>query len=296
MSRYDRLMSHDFAPVEHRYDHRDTILYALGVGAGPDALDLVYERDLRAIASMATVTAYPGNWYARPEIDLDDRFTVHGSERFELFGDLPVAGHVIATPRIVAIHDKGEGRGALVISQREVRDAATGRHLATVTQRALCRGDGGVGGPGGRPPAPGPLPSRAADIVLHVPTAANAALIYRLLGDDNPLHVDPAFARDAGFDRPILHGLSSYGHLCRAIMEQRPGVSIQAMDCRFTAPVFPGDMIVLEVWDQPGGVAFRAHSRGRVVIDNGEIRFAAEPKDTPEVARDAAGRAEQSTT
>jgi len=275
MSRYDRLMAHAFDPVDHRFDHRDTILYALGTGAGAGDLDLVFERNLRAIPSLATVLAYPGNWYARPEIELDGQHTVHGSERIELFGELPVAGHVSAVPRIVAIHDKGEGRGALVTSTREVRDAATGALLARVTQRAFCRADGGVGGPGGKPPAPAALPERPADAVRDVPTAPNAAAIYRLMGDDNPLHIDPDFVRTSGFDRPILHGLSSYGHLCRALMRAFPDRQVRMMDCRFTAPVFPGDTLVLELWQTPGGAAFRAHARGRVAIDNGEIGFAA---------------------
>lgn len=296
MSRYDRLLAHPFAPVDHRYDSRDTILYALGVGAEPDALDLVYERNLRAIPALATVLAYPGNWYARPEIDLDDQHTVHGSERFELFGELPVAGHVTATPRIAEIHDKGQGRGALVISEREVRDVATGALLARVTQRAFCRADGGVGGPGGKPRTPAPVPLRPADVVCDVPTALNAAAIYRLMGDDNPLHIDPDFARKAGFDRPILHGLSSYGHLCRAIMQLYPDKRIRVMDCRFTAPVFPGDTLVLEIWDMPDGVAFRAHCRGRVAIDNGELLFAAAETGGPGCKDEKRTQAETETS
>ncbi|MGR3376308.1 MaoC/PaaZ C-terminal domain-containing protein [Salipiger abyssi] len=274
MSRYDRLLARSFEVIEQRYEGRDTILYALGVGAGAEELDLVYEPSLRAIPSLATVLAYPGNWYARPEVDLDARHVVHGSERIELFGPLPVAGHVTAVPRIVAIHDKGEGRGALVISEREIRDAVGGALIAKVTQRALCRADGGIGGPGTPPPAATPLPKRPADRVLPVPTAPNAAAIYRLMGDGNPLHIDPDFARQAGFDRPILHGLSSYGHVCRTLMRIWPERSIHMMDARFTAPVYPGDTLLLEIWERPEGVAFRAHCRGRVAMDNGEIRFA----------------------
>lgn len=281
MSRYDRLLKHVFDPVEHHYDSRDTILYALGVGAGADALELVFERNLKAIPALATVLAYPGNWYARPEIELDGLHTVHASERVELFGPLPVAGHVVATPRILEIYDKGEGRGALVVSEREVRDIVSDTLLARVTQRALCRADGGLGGPGGRPPASASAPARPADKVYAVPTAPNAAVIYRLLGDDNPLHVDPDFAQAAGFDRPLLHGLSSYGHLCRTIMRAYPGRSVHIMDCRFTAPVFPGDTMALEIWDMPGGVSFRAHCHGRVVIDNGEIQFDPGARDRP---------------
>jgi acyl dehydratase len=280
MSRYDQLLAHKFAPIEHKYEIHDTILYALGVGSGSKDLNFIYERDLQTIPAMATVLSYPGNWYARPEVDLDDIHVVHASERIELMHDLPVKGHIIATPSIVAIHDRGEGRGALVISQRDIVDVATNILLARVTQRALCRRDGGLGGPQIPYPRSTALPQRPADRVVLVPTSSSAAAIYRLLGDDNPLHIDPAFAEKAGFPRPILHGLSSYGHICRTIMYGAPERSIRVMDCRFTAPLFPGNSLELEIWNTADGCAFRAHSGGRVVIDNGEIGFAAEEMRT----------------
>lgn len=273
MSQHDRLLSHAFPAVEHRFTARDTILYALGCGAGPQDLDLVYEPGLIALPSMASVLAYPGNWYARPEVALDGLRTVHGSERIELHADLPVEGHVRATPRITAIHDKGPGKGALVISAREVRDLGTDRLLATVTQRAFCRGDGGIGSFGGPASQPAPIPQRVPDREVQVQTSPRAAAIYRLMGDDNPLHIDPDFARAAGFDRPVLHGLCSYGHIARAILRHAPGAAVRLMDCRFAAPVFPGETMDLSLWDRPDGLAFRARVGPRVVIDNGEVAF-----------------------
>lgn len=273
MSRHDRLISHVFPIVEHQYTTRDTILYALGCGAGAEDLDLVYESGLIAMPSMASVLAYPGNWYARSEIELDGLRTLHGSERIELAGHLPVEGHVRAAARITAIHDKGEGRGALVVSSREIRDVADGRLLATVTQRAFCRGDGGIGSSGGPVPVPAPVPDRAPDRVVRLATSPRAAAIYRLMGDDNPLHIDPAFARAAGLDRPVLHGLSTYGHVARMIMRDAPDRVFRLMDCRFVAPVFPGETLDLALWQTLDGLAFRARVGPRMVIDNGEVAF-----------------------
>lgn len=275
-TRFDALMALEIPGIEHRYTHRDVILYALGCGAGPDEPDLVNERaGLRVLPSMATVLAYPGDWYRNLATGLNADQIVHASERVELFTDLPTRGHLRAKPRITAIHDKGEGRGAIIVSEREIRDAVTGQPLARVTQRAFCRGDGGLGGPM-VPLAPPPaLPDRAADQVLSLRTSERAAAIYRLMGDNNPLHIDPDTARTAGFARPILHGLSGYGHICRALTARlTPDLRVTEFECRFTAPVLPGEDIALEIWDFPGGMRFRGHCRGRIAFDHGILRFA----------------------
>lgn len=273
MSRLDALLAFEFPSLVHRYGTRDTILYALGCGATADDLDLVYEPGLIALPSMAATLAYPGNWYARPECPIDAPLVVHGSERVELAAPLPVAAEVTGTPSIVAVADKGAGRGALVVSRREARDTTTGALVCTVTQRAFCRGDGGMGSYGEAPPPAAAIPSRDPDRTMTLPTSLRAAAIYRLMGDDNPLHIDPDFAGKAGFDRPVLHGLSTYGHIARALLRDAPGAWVQVMDCRFTAPVFPGDTLTLELWDTSDGRAFRARVGARVVIDNGEAIF-----------------------
>ncbi|RRH78194.1 MaoC/PaaZ C-terminal domain-containing protein [Falsigemmobacter faecalis] len=276
MSRYDALLALDIPALAHRYDVKDVILYALGCGAGAEDLGLVYEKaDLRVIPTMATVLAYPGDWYRNLPTGLAAEMIVHASERVEVFDDLPVRGHLTAKPRISAIHDKGPGRGAIVVSERDIREAESGRLLARVTQRAFCRGDGGMGGPQIPLPPPEPLPARASDRVLSLRTSPRAAAIYRLMGDDNPLHIDPAIAREGGFGRPILHGLSGYGHICRALLSVLPPrMRVTAFECRFTAPVLPGDDIALEIWHQDGGFAFRGHARGRTAFDNGTLRYA----------------------
>lgn len=275
ISRHDALMQLQFPRIRHAYTARDTMLYALGVGAGSQArgcdLDLVYEDGLAALPTMAVTLAYPGFWYRDLAPDLDHLKTVHASERFELHAPLPVAATVEADPKVVAIYDKGPGRGTLIASERTIRDAGTGRALATVRQTAFCRGDGDLGGPRVAPPAPHHIPDRPADREIAMATSLRAALIYRLSGDDNPLHVDPGTARRAGFPAPILHGLSTYGHVGRAILGAyaSSGETILSMDCRFVGFVLPGDRLGIELWRDGAEISFRTLAGGRKVIDNG---------------------------
>lgn len=279
MSRYDDLMAFVFPEFEQSYGARDTMLYALGAGAGADHTDpfelcLAYEKDLLAVPSMAVTLAYPGFWYRDLNPGLDHAATLHGSEHFVIHRPLPVAATVVARPRIVAIHDKGAGRGSLIVSRREVRDKASGELLATVSQTAFCRGDGGLGGPVVPAPTPQALPDRAADLTDAIAISTRAALIYRLSGDYNPLHVDPDVAAEAGFPGPLLHGLATHGHICRRLMRLvEPGRGIVEMDCRFTGAVFPGDTLQLEVWREGQTALFRAWVKDRRVIDNGWCRF-----------------------
>jgi acyl dehydratase len=276
MSRYQGLLDFEFPEFRQDYTVRGTILYALGVGAGEgDELHFVYEKDIVTLPSMAVTLAYPGFWYRDLRPGLDFVRTLHASERIELDGPLPAAARVAARPRIVALHDKGAGRGSLVVSRREIIDVETGRRLATVQQTAFCRGDGGLGGPLVPAPPPHALPARPPDIRMRLGTSPRAAMIYRLSGDYNPLHVDPAFAREAGFPRPILHGLSTYGYLCRTLLKARgPDAFMRVMDCRFSAPVYPGETLEAEIWFDGDVASFRAHVADRKVIDNGYAEFA----------------------
>ncbi|WP_409518428.1 MaoC family dehydratase N-terminal domain-containing protein, partial [Haematobacter sp.] len=152
--RLDRLLAHDFGRLERSYDARDTILYALGCGAGAGELPLVCERGLVALPSMATVLCNVSDWLCDPAGLLDGTRALHGSERIELDGPLPASGRVTAAPRIAEVHDKGEGRGAIVVVERDILDAATGARLARVTNRVFFRGDGGIGGTGHPAPVP----------------------------------------------------------------------------------------------------------------------------------------------
>lgn len=279
-SRYEQLLSFEFPEFTQDYSARDTILYALGCGAGdglPDHedLQLVYERELTALPSMSVTLAYPGFWYRDLDPGLDFVRTVHASERFELDRPLPVEGAVAARPRIVAVYDKGPGRGALVVSRRDIVDRQSGERLGTVQQTAFCRGDGGLGGEMLAAPPPHVMPARPADETVSAGVSKRAAAIYRLSGDYNPLHIDPDFAAEAGFQAPILHGLATYGHACRAIMRSR-GLQafMRMMDCRFTAPVYPGETLAIALWHDGPVTSFRATAGERVVLDNGVAEFA----------------------
>jgi len=222
------------------------------------------------------VLAAPGAWYRRKDVGIDYAQVVHGSERIELAAPLPPAGVVTARTRVVAVVDKGAGKGALVVSERALHDQATGRLLATVRQTAFCRADGGRGGTHASVPPPHLAPNRPPDLVCTLPTQPQAALIYRLSGDLNPLHADPRTAAAAGFPRPILHGLATYGLIGHAILRSFCGYDpsrLRAMDCRFTSPVFPGDTVRVELWRDSAVASFRARVDSRVVADCGWARL-----------------------
>ena len=268
----DYLLAFRFPEIVHPYTARDTMLYALGLGLGIDPMDAaqlryVYEPEA-ALPAMAVVLAYPGFWYRDLPTGIDATRVVHGEESIVLHAALPVAGTVVATPRIIDVIDKGAGRGALVVSERMIRDQATGQALATVRQTAFCRGDGGFGGAARNDPRPAPPPERPADRAAVFPTIPQAALIYRLSGDPNPLHADPAAAKAAGFERPILHGLCTMGIVCHRAVDVLFGgdpAAMTRMDCRFTAPVIPGETIACDFWSVPQGWQFRASVGERVV-------------------------------
>jgi acyl dehydratase len=187
---------------------------------------------------------------------------------------LPVEGEVIGRSRVTGIVDRGAGKGALLYSERVILDAATGAKLATLEQTTFLRGDGGFGGPSGPVKKPAPEPEGAPAIVLDLPTRPEVALLYRLNGDHNPLHSDPATAAKAGFPRPILHGLATFGIVGRALLKAVCGGDpgrFGRMGCRFSAPVFPGETIRTEIWPDEDGAAFRARvvERDVVVVGNG---------------------------
>ena len=176
--------------------------------------------------------------------------------------------------RVEEIVDKGEGRGALLYIARDVFDADTDAPIATIRRTTFARGDGGFGGPSGPVRQPHPIPERDPDIVCDLPTLPQQALIYRLNGDSNPLHIDPDVAREAGFDRPILHGLCTFGVAGHAVLKTLCGYDparLKRIDVRFSAPVFPGETIRTEMWVDGPQISFRARIVGRdaVVLNNG---------------------------
>ncbi|HET7848124.1 MAG TPA: MaoC/PaaZ C-terminal domain-containing protein [Pseudolabrys sp.] len=276
---YEKLLALKIPEVEHTYGPRDCILYALGLGLGHDPMDenelaFVYEKNLKALPTFALVQGYTPYWLRNPQTGVDWTKVVHGEQSFALHKPVAIQGDVIGRTRIVEVIDKGEGKGALVYSERLVIDKASGKTLATLKQTTFCRADGGFGGPKREAPAPHALPARAPDVVCDLPTRPEMALIYRLSGDINPLHVEPDFARKAGFPRPILHGLATFGVAGHALLKTVCGydpVRLKAMAGRFSAPVFPGETIRTEIWRDGDAVSFRSRvvERDVIAINNG---------------------------
>lgn len=275
----ETLLAWPFEDLIHSYTERDTLLYALGVGAGadptdPEDLKFVYEENMAALPTMAVVMGYPGFWLKDQDTGVDWRGVLHGEQGLVIHKPLPPSGTVIGRMRVTGFIDKGAGKGALLLSERQVIEQASGDLLATVSSTSFLRGDGGTGFSTGPAPVPHALPERAPDAALDLPTAPNAALIYRLSGDFNPLHADPKVAAGAGFPRPILHGLCTYGVAGRALLKLCCGndpAKLRRMDLRFSAPVFPGETIRTEIWQEGGRISFRAKAveRDLVVLNNG---------------------------
>ena len=280
---YDHLMSLTSEGERFSYGDRETMLYALGVGMGRDPLaakelPYVYEKDLKTVPTMATVIA----WGAGPLRDsgINYLMVVHGEQKLTLHRPLPAAADIIADSRVVGAWDKGADKGAVIVTETDIRLADTDDALCTLTSTTFARGDGGFGGPTDGAPKPHALPDRAPDQTIEVDTRADQALLYRLSGDRNPLHADPEFATAAGFPAPILHGLCTYGTCCRAILgsvADYDHTAITGFDVRFSSPVFPGETILVDVWKDGPIASFRARLKERdvVVINNGKCTLKA---------------------
>jgi acyl dehydratase len=280
---YDKLINWDIPEVEQRLTRRDTILYALGVGLGadpcdPDQLKFVYEENLQALPTMAIILGYPGPWHAHPDTGITRSHVVHGEQGFVILRPLPVEGTILGKTRVVSVIDKGRDKGALVMTECTVRDKASGETICTLTSTTFCRADGGFGGPSGPVRSPHPIPERAPDLVCDLPTLPQAALIYRLSGDYNPLHADPAYARKAGFKMPILHGRCTFSVAGHAILKtccDYDPLRLKSMEGRFSSPVYPGETIRTEMWRDGNIVSFRSTvpERGVVVLNNGRAEI-----------------------
>lgn len=276
---YDRLLAIDIPAVEQSYTARDTMLYALGLGLGHDPMDeaelaFVYEKALSALPTMICVLGSPGPWHRKMDTGIDGLKVVHGEQSFDLHRPLPAAGTLRGKTRVVDVLDKGVGKGAALYTERTVTDVASGDLVASLRQTTFCRGDGGFGGPARPNPPTHAFPAREPDIVCDLPTRPETALIYRLSGDYNPLHCDPAVAKAAGFPRPILHGLATFGIAGHALLKAvcaYDANNLKGMSGRFSAPVFPGETIRMEIWRDGQIVSYRARVKERdvVAISNG---------------------------
>lgn len=280
---YHRLKNWSFPEVRHSYSEKDSMLYALGLGFGMNPMDeaelrFVYEDRLQAMPTMAVVLGYPGLWMKDPATGIDWQKLLHGEQHLRLHRPLPPTGEVIGRTRVQSITDKGAGKGAIVVAERTVSDARSGELLATLEIVTFCRGDGGYS-ISGQPSdslgtTPAAMPEQAPEAICDLPTRPEMALIYRLSADPNPLHADPAVARAAGFERPILHGLATYGVAARAILKTFCNYQperLQMINLRFTAPVYPGETIRTEMWQRGPQILFRARvlERDLLVLNNG---------------------------
>jgi len=276
---YERLRAWREAPVRHRYGRRDTILYALGVGLGADPVDagqlrFVQEQDLRALPTLATVLAARFGWLYEAGAKVTAGQCVHGEQGLVVHTPLPPEGEVVGDLVVTDIVDKGADKGAIVYFERTLRDVESGRALCTLHANIFCRADGGFGGPRQSPGRRPALPDRVPDTVCDLPTVPQQALLYRLNGDPNPIHWDPAAASAAGFRQPILHGLCTFGVVGHALLRARCGYDparLRAMSVRFSAPVYPGETIRTEMWHEGDAALFRARvvERDVVVLDGG---------------------------
>lgn len=287
------LLHRSLPTVRQRYEARDTIMYALGVGAaqGADAWDerhlrFVYEDHLQALPTMCAMLGDPGFWMREPDTGLDWRRLVHGEQSIQWLKALPPAGEVIGRNRILRLEDRGPDKGAAFIVERELCGADTGECWVRSWMTVIARGDGGFS-PSGAPllqlgadalaPVP-PLPERPPDRMRLRATATHQPLLYRLSADPNPLHADPDIARQAGFERPIMHGMCTFGVLGMLLVCEFcdfDASRLTELRARFTAPLYPGETLRCEFWQETGQVQFRATAveRDVVVLDRGLARI-----------------------
>ncbi len=254
------------------YTERDVMLYALGVGATTDELDFVYEKRLKVLPTFAVVPAFPVMMGIGQVVEINPVMVLHGEQRIDLRSPIPTKGKLTTTGKISAIYDKGSG--AVVVVDSQTKDDG-GTLLFVNTSSIFVRGGGGFGGERGPSASSKNVPpERKLDHTIEYKTSTDQAALYRLSGDRNPLHIDPEFAKLGGFDRPILHGLCTFGHVGRAILHACCGgdpAKFKDFEVRFSGVVFPGETIVTQVWRESANrvlVQATAAERGEVVIAN----------------------------
>jgi acyl dehydratase len=270
-------------PSERSWNSTDCLLYTVGVGAGaldPTGFELEFttenSADVRQAVLPTFATVAGASNGPRTSIgDFDPAMLVHAEQSIELHGAIPTEASVRTTSTLTAIYDKGSG--ALVRSESKTVDAASGRPVFSAGTGLFIRGEGGFGGERGSSGAKDPFPARPPDEVVTYTTRADQALLYRLSGDRNPLHSDPTFAKRAGFDRPILHGLCTYGFTGRALLHALCGSNperFRSMYGRFSKPTYPGDTLTVSMWVEGSTARFRTdNQQGETVIDAGLCEF-----------------------
>ena len=283
--KYEELMALKNLGQKYAYGDREVMLYAYGIGMGADPMDekelaFVNEaaaeaRPLKVVPTFASVAA----WGAGPgEMNLNRVMVVDGERDITFHKPLPAASQITADSNVIAVFDKGKDKGAVIRHQTILKNPE-GEKLATLVASRFARGDGGFGGPSEGQPEPHPVPTRSPDKVVDITTRPDQALVYRLCGDRNPLHSDPGFARKAGFPKPILHGMCTYGITCRGVLQTYADYDPAAFKqhvARFSSPVYPGETVTMELWRDGNVISFEAKvkARGVTVIRNGRTVLA----------------------
>lgn len=271
-------------PARRTWNSKDALIYALGVGAG--AADPLAELEFttentsdkpqRALPTIAVVLGPLGGAFGAIGT-FNPAMLVHGEQGITLHREIPVEGELEAVSQITGIYDKG--KGAVVVTESKAVLVGTGEPLFDTRMSAFIRGEGGWGGDRGPSGTPNAAPEREPDHTITLQTRHDQALIYRLSGDRNPLHSDPAFAAMGGFDRPILHGLCTYGFTGRGLLHELCGsdpARFKGLDARFSSPVMPGESLTVKAWDDGEGSAIvqTCGQDGRVVLDAGRLTYA----------------------
>jgi acyl dehydratase len=263
-------------PVVKEYTRRDVILYALGVGAGFDEFQYVHESELAAIPTFGVATIFDFFFEISKAANIDDVGLLHGEQELICHRPIPVSGTFRAEGKITDFYDKKE-KGAIVIGEADTFDAA-GEKLFTAVFSLFGRFDGGFGGKD-QPREKTVFPERRPDFTVNDLPSPNQPLLYRLSGDYHPLHSVPAFARKAGFERPIMHGMCTLGFACRALTASlvpgKPG-NVRRISCRFSRPLYPGEPIQTLIWKEGKGQAIwrtQNAKNGDTVIDRGTFEY-----------------------
>ena len=273
----DELLNAAVADVPFSYTEKDAILYALGVGCGSDPQDIGQLAYVSEHAGLRTLPTFAGMFIPDNIIvdaGINQSNMLHRTESLHLFRPLPASAKLLANQKVLSLGDRGEKRGADVELETELRLARDDSVVCTIVTRVIARSDGGFGGGASPARERHRLPDRERDLVCALQTRPDQALLFRLSGDFNPLHADPEVARSAGFERPILHGRCTFGIACHAILKtvcDYDFTLIRELACRFSSPVYPGDTVTTEMWQDGNVVSFRCRveARNATVINNG---------------------------